>query len=342
MTRRLGYGRAYLDRTNLADGGPLRFVASSTAINRYGFALNQSHWLLDNYRSNGVVLWAHDASIPPIGRADAIPQPGQLLADITFDLDDDLGRKVDRKYRIGHMAAVSVGFDFTREDGSPIDDPWRLTAERIRDECWYDLAEISAVPVPADPQALRQTHSALSRLGAQFVELLDEYEHGDSPVDEIRAAVRAELAALGVDLAALPVHNTAVVEGEWDGPAAVARCPAERGALRAIHAWVDPAGDPDAKASYKFPHHATPGGPANLAGVRNALARLPQADIPDADRAGVERHLRNHLEAQDRTEQSAPQHMDLPSRQELTGIERDAAAAVLAAFNIIGEGITYE
>jgi hypothetical protein len=36
------------------------------------------------------------------------------------------------------------------------------------------------------------------------------------------------------------------------------------------------------------------GGPAIIRGVNNALARLPQADIPDGDRAGVERHLRKH------------------------------------------------
>lgn len=60
-------------------------------------------------------------------------------------------------------------------------------------------------------------------------------------------------------------------------------------------AWVDSNGDPDAQSSYKFPHH-TRGGVANLNGVRNALSRLPQADIPDGDRAGVQRHLQAHLD----------------------------------------------
>lgn len=97
---------------------------------------------------------------------------------------------------------------------------------------------------------------------------------------------------------AIPSHDTAVEEGDWDGPVAVAAMPNEAAVLRYTHAWF--AGgdaDPDAKGSYKFPHHLTQDGPAILNGVRNALSRLPQADIPDADRAGVERHLQAHLDA---------------------------------------------
>lgn len=98
----------------------------------------------------------------------------------------------------------------------------------------------------------------------------------------------------------LSVHNTDVVEREWDGPAAVASAPNERGVLRYMHAWVEAGADDTAKTSYKFPHHApTVGSPAVLPAVRNALARLPQANIPEADRAAVERHLRAHLEAQE-------------------------------------------
>ncbi len=71
--------------------------------------------------------------------------------------------------------------------------------------------------------------------------------------------------------------------------------------LRYAHAWRDPEGDPDAKETYKFPHHRTLGGPANLRAVRNGLARLSQADIPEGDRPGVERHLRRHLEDAERS-----------------------------------------
>ena len=76
--------------------------------------------------------------------------------------------------------------------------------------------------------------------------------------------------------------------------------------LNYCHAWEDSdaasvphrEGDDDAddqKGNYKFPHHKTKGGPANLAACRNGLARLSSADIPSGDDAGVKAHLQAHL-----------------------------------------------
>lgn len=106
------------------------------------------------------------------------------------------------------------------------------------------------------------------------------------------------------ELAAIPPHETPVTDqGEWDGPEMVARCPAERDALRALHAWVDPEADPDTKAAYKLPHHvvSTSGdvGAAHIQGVRAALAVLSGArggaNIPDGDVPGVREHLDRHV-----------------------------------------------
>lgn len=98
----------------------------------------------------------------------------------------------------------------------------------------------------------------------------------------------------------IPPHDTQVVDEPWDGPAMVAMCPAERGPLRAMHAWVDSDEDPDTKQAYALPHHMMSDGrvgPANVNGVRNALARLPQSRIPESDRDGVRAHLQRHLDA---------------------------------------------
>jgi ATP-dependent protease ClpP protease subunit len=105
---------------------------------------------------------------------------------------------------------------------------------------------------------------------------------------------------------ALPVHHTATTDTAWDGPAAVAAMPSDDTVLEYCHAWQDSdaaavphrEGDDDAddqKTNYKFPHHMTKGGPANVAACRNGLARLSGASIPDGDRAGVEAHLNAHL-----------------------------------------------
>jgi hypothetical protein len=94
---------------------------------------------------------------------------------------------------------------------------------------------------------------------------------------------------------AIKPHKTATdTESSWDGPAVVAALPNDADVLTYVHAWKSADGDPTAKSTYKFPHHKEMGGPAIIRGVNNALARLPQADIPDGDQAGVERHLRKH------------------------------------------------
>lgn len=159
---------AALDRVNLADDGPLVFTASSTAVNRYGYALRNDGWRLANYEANPVVLWAHDSMLPPIGTATVEPRAGGLRATITFDRTDELATAVERKYRRGFLNAVSVGVDFIDKHGAALS-PWKLTPQQIRDEAFYDLAEISAVSVPGDPQALRQQQ------GAALAELLTGY-----------------------------------------------------------------------------------------------------------------------------------------------------------------------
>jgi hypothetical protein len=100
--------------------------------------------------------------------------------------------------------------------------------------------------------------------------------------------------------AAIRPHETDVEVKAWN-PAAVE--PGESVSdLRAVHAWVDPAGDPETKSSYRFPHHSGPGGPANVRACVTAIAALNsgRAGIPDADVKGVYEHLAAHLRDADR------------------------------------------
>jgi hypothetical protein len=120
---------------------------------------------------------------------------------------------------------------------------------------------------------------------------------------------------------AIPVHHTATVDTPWDGPAAVAAMPNDAATLKYCHAWEDsdngadgdaPGGGDDVKANYKFPHHKTKGGPANLGACRNGLARLPGAHIPDGDQPGVKAHLAAHL-ADGGGNPSTDDHADMPA-----------------------------
>lgn len=93
---------------------------------------------------------------------------------------------------------------------------------------------------------------------------------------------------------AIGVHHTSTVNTPWDGPAAVAAMPNSQSVLHYCHAWQDD-GAGDEKSAYKFPHHKTDGGPANIPGCRNGLARLAGSKIPGGDKGGVRSHLQAHI-----------------------------------------------
>lgn len=105
--------------------------------------------------------------------------------------------------------------------------------------------------------------------------------------------------------AAIPPHETpkAPEDAPWDAGAVLREAEGAR-VLRLIHAWYDPDGDPEAKSSYKLPHHYVDGrvvwrgvaaAGAALMGARGGVA-IPEADIP-----GVKRHLAAHYRQFDRT-----------------------------------------
>lgn len=96
-------------------------------------------------------------------------------------------------------------------------------------------------------------------------------------------------------MAVIKYRKTKVVKGPWDGPKVVAEAANSVVVLESMHAWVADGASADKKTSYKFAHH-TPGADAaaNLSAVNNALARLVQEGIPEAEKLGVAAHLRAH------------------------------------------------
>lgn len=102
-----------------------------------------------------------------------------------------------------------------------------------------------------------------------------------------------------------PVHHTDTVDRQWDSDTHVGRLdsPMTLATARAMYAWYDSDRVDDGqivKDACSLPHHEVSGdgepGAANLAGVRNALSRLSQSDIPESDHAAIRRHLQTHLD----------------------------------------------
>lgn len=256
------------------EGRPIRFIASTEGVARDGWVIEAGGWNLENYRKNPVVLWAHDymGRNLPVGRAVNVEvSEGKLVADIQFDRQDAFAAMIERKYREGFLSAVSVGWDTKaiRPPKTNGDAPHIAEAE---------LLDISAVPVPGDPDALMQRQLRALKSLTEAIEMTTERK-------------------------AIPPHATPKADESvaWDGPGQVAAAEGEE-QLRRMHAWVDEDGDPETKQSYKLPHHMTEG-EVVWRGVAAAMARLLQAgtQIPDADRRGVYNHLARHYEQFDKT-----------------------------------------
>lgn len=172
MDRRLSYARGMLAAPS--PEGELEFTASAEGVNRYGFSLNPKRWMLDNFNNNPVILWMHMDHMPPIGRGRATMDGKGMKTAVTFDRQDPFAVTIENKYRTGFLNAVSVGFDFVDKEGKPLDRWWAMDAEQMAN-AYYDLAEVSAVPVPADPNALiRQRHALAADFGLNTPETMDE------------------------------------------------------------------------------------------------------------------------------------------------------------------------
>lgn len=152
------YMRGYVLRADNDDeqaddkaGKPLTIVAATEGRKGDGLNLTMKGAELGRFESNPVLgyghsYWGRDGL--PIGRADKTWVDGEALKmDLLFDQEDDFARKVERKYRGGYMNAFSIGFDVWNiaDDGTP--------------EGW-ELFEVSAVPLPMDPNAIVESGRA--------------------------------------------------------------------------------------------------------------------------------------------------------------------------------------
>ena len=163
MTPQRHYMRGYVQRADDdqgddAAGKPLTIVAATEGRKDDGLNLVMKGAELGRFQANPVVgyghsYWGRDGL--PIGRSDDTRIDGErLLMDVVFDQEDEFARKVERKYRAKMMNAFSIGFSVWGIDDSGTPEGW-------------ELFEVSAVPLPMDPNAVvesgRGDHLALVR-----------------------------------------------------------------------------------------------------------------------------------------------------------------------------------
>ena len=239
---------------------PITFIASTEGIKRDGMELKSENWELTNYRKNPVFLWAHDyvGNHPPIGRAEVKLEDKVLKATVTFDSDDPFAASIERKYRNGFLNAVSVGWNTILADGKSWDSP-DLSVDDFR----YDLLDISAVPVPGDPDALEDRRRSL------IEELIDELDDDDQDPPTNRPQRRLD------------------VSTPWEPATELARATDSQREEMMAHV---------SEEALYFPHH-TSSGELNWRGVTSQMVRIftdPPADLTEEELKAAYDHLVRH------------------------------------------------
>lgn len=108
-------------------------------------------WDLTNYKKNPVVLWGHDGSTPPIGRAvDIKEDENGLYAVAEFDTASQRGSEIFGLYDRGFLNAFSVGFIPKSHSME------QVPGKQEKGVVWTEaeLLEFSAVSIPANPGAV--------------------------------------------------------------------------------------------------------------------------------------------------------------------------------------------
>ena len=133
--------------------GPVTFVLSTDDVDRHGDVVSADGWRLGAYLRNPVLLWAHDYRHPAIGRAASVwTEPHRLLARIEF-APTGFAQEVAALYSQGFQWGVSVGFRPIRWEERRDPRTGALLGLRYLEQ---ELLEVSAVPVPANRNALRR------------------------------------------------------------------------------------------------------------------------------------------------------------------------------------------
>lgn len=140
-----------VDRENFT----IRFVFSSGIVDRHGEIIDQKGWKLENYLNNPVVLWGHDQSKFPIGKAANMGIfNDKLEGDVIFAYNENPEAAIAFELCAGgFLSAGSVGFMNLKWMYDDVNDLLTLLEN--------ELFEFSIVNVPANPEAISKAIDAM-------------------------------------------------------------------------------------------------------------------------------------------------------------------------------------
>ena len=167
----------------------LEFTGSTETMDRDGEIIKADGWDLKNYKNNPVVLFGHDYGSLPVAKCvKAWVEGGKLKFQDQFPTADEY-EYADTVYKLckgGYLNTVSVGFI-------------PLKSEPGKGECrktftHQELLEHSIVPVPSNPDALRNAVdaklitvkelNAITKPKATQAEIKDQIDYLEALIEE--------------------------------------------------------------------------------------------------------------------------------------------------------------
>lgn len=212
----------------------------------------------------------------PVGKGTIRQTKSEAILDGQFFMDTTHGRDTFAVVKaLGGAQQWSYGFDTVDSEPGKFDGRDVTMLKRLK------VHEVSPVLIGAGVNTRTLAVKALTEGG---YDMEDAVRLADRTVSEYKAAIRP--------------HETRVTAKAWN-PKVAEQIPTDASIaeLRAAFAWCDPNGDPEAKSSYRFPHHELDG-EANIRACLLGIATLngaKGATVPDEDRRGVYNHLAAHL-----------------------------------------------
>ena len=143
----------YVAEIKALKNGDVEAYVSTEAVDRVGDVIKAKGWLLDNFKKTGApVLFSHDYSQPPIGKAVEMEIQRKGLWSVTrFHEKTQLSRDLALLARDGDMRSWSVGFNPAEEPEMRKDEKGNFAGYIFNKA---ELLEYSLVPVPANPEAV--------------------------------------------------------------------------------------------------------------------------------------------------------------------------------------------
>ena len=205
-------GRYFLateSRTKEIDpkGKTIVVTISTRGKDRLGDILDPEGVHLENFRKNPVVLWAHDYKRPPIAKSLWIKVDNEKIIAKAKFASTPLAQEIFSLYADGYLNAWSVGF---------IPDEYKTLKNANGDFEGYhisrwELLEYSAVPIPANPEALT---NAIKKGLLNSEKLVRDFKFLENTggVDLNRPALDEEGALTNSHTSAMPIEKARINE----------------------------------------------------------------------------------------------------------------------------------